>query len=77
VGVIVYTVPPSGLWQLIMGYVLMLKGAVFILTAMVTLFSQLLGHRINPTLIGILMGVYALGLFVFFWFDVFFHTQVF
>ena len=57
----VFAIPPGHVWQLVLGYILLLKGAVFILTAFLTLFSQLLGHRTSPAIIGALMGVYALG----------------
>lgn len=60
-GMLLYSSPFDNLWVLVVGYVLLLKGAVFVLTATITLFTQLLGRRCTPGMIGILACMYALG----------------
>ena len=61
IGMIVYSAPPAQLWTLVLGYVILLKGAIFVLTATITLFTQLLGPRCSPGMVAILACMYALG----------------
>jgi hypothetical protein len=43
------------------GYVLVLKGAIFVIVTMLALFSQLMGSRCNPFRIGLITGANTLG----------------
>ena len=60
-GMLVYACPSSRLWTLILGYILLLKGAIFVLTATITLFTQMLAHRCTPSMVAVLASMFALG----------------
>eukprot|EP00048_Salpingoeca_helianthica_P020129 m.4969 g.4969 ORF g.4969 m.4969 type:complete len:212 (-) comp4420_c0_seq1:702-1337(-) len=63
-GMVLYAVPLGNLWVLLVGYVLLLKGAIFVLTATITLFTQLVGRRCTPGMVGLLACMYAIGMAV-------------
>lgn len=67
-GCLLFAIPPYAKapahqqqWYLIVSYVLILKGLIFVITAALTLFSQLMGKRNSSTFMGIITGFYALG----------------
>jgi hypothetical protein len=60
-GMLVYAMPPGHVWQLVVGYVLVLKGALFFLTSLIALLSQVLAKRMTPVRVGIITSFFALG----------------
>ncbi len=60
-GMLLYGLPLNNMWTLLVGYVLLLKGAIFVLTATITLFTQLVGRRCTPGMVGLLACMYATG----------------
>lgn len=51
------------LWTLVVAYVFILKGAIFVVTAALTLFSQLVGKRNSATYMGIVTSCFAMGMY--------------
>jgi hypothetical protein len=60
-GMVVYSAPPGNLYQLCVGYVMVLKGALFFFTSMIALMSQVLNRRMTPIRVGIVTAVFAIG----------------
>lgn len=52
---------PVQKWQVVAGYVLLVKASIFVYTASMSLFTRLLGEMSNGTLLGILSSIQALG----------------
>jgi len=48
-------------WQIVVGYILMIKASIFFFTSVMSLFTKLLGDMSSGTLVGVLSSLSALG----------------